>query len=36
MNKMGGACSAYNREERHIQGFGGENGWTESTWKTLS
>jgi len=23
-NEMGGACSAYGGEERHIQGFGGE------------
>jgi len=23
-NEMGGACSAYRGEERHIQGFGGE------------
>ncbi len=23
-NEMGGACSAYEGEERHVQGFGGE------------
>ena len=23
-NEMGGGCSAYGREERRIQGFGGE------------
>jgi hypothetical protein len=23
-NEMGGACSVYGGEERHIQGFGGE------------
>jgi hypothetical protein len=23
-NEMGGACSTYGGEERHIQGFGGE------------
>jgi len=23
-NEMGGACSTYGREERHIQGLGGE------------
>ena len=23
-NEMGGACSAYGREERRIQGFGGD------------
>jgi len=23
-NEMGGACTAYGEEERHIQGFGGE------------
>jgi len=23
-NEMGGTCSAYGGEERHIQGFGGE------------
>jgi len=27
---MGGACSAYGGEERHIQGFGGETGGKES------
>jgi len=25
MNEMGGTCSAYGGEERHIQGFGGGN-----------
>jgi hypothetical protein len=23
-NEMGGACSAYGGEEKHVQGFGGE------------
>ena len=23
-NEMGGACSAYGEEGRHVQGFGGE------------
>jgi len=33
-SEMGGACSAYGREERRIQGFGGETLMKESTWKT--
>ena len=31
---MGGSCSAYGREERRVQGFGGEAGGKESTWET--
>ena len=34
MNEMGGACSMYGEEERHIQGFGGETWGKETTWKT--
>jgi hypothetical protein len=33
-NGVGGACSAYGREERRKQGFGGETSVTECTWKT--
>ena len=33
-NEMGGACSAYGREERHIQGLGGETWGKETTWNT--
>jgi hypothetical protein len=29
---MSGACSAYEGEERRIQGFGGEIRVTETTW----
>ena len=31
---MGGACSMYEGQKRHIQGFGGETGGKETTWKT--
>ena len=31
---MGGACSTYGGEERCTQGFGGETGGKETTWKT--
>ena len=30
---MGGACSAYGREERRIQGLGGEISRKEATWE---
>jgi hypothetical protein len=33
-NETGGLCSAYGREERCIQGFGGETWRKEITWKT--
>jgi len=33
-NEMGGACSAYEGEERCIQGFGGETWTKETTWET--
>jgi hypothetical protein len=33
-NEMGGACSQYGREESCRQGFGGETGGIEVTWKT--
>jgi len=29
---MGGACSMYEEEERHIQGFGGETLRKEAIW----
>jgi len=32
-NEMGGACSAYGREERRIQGFDGETRRKETTWE---
>ena len=31
---MGGACSAYDGEERGIQDFGGESREKEPTWET--
>jgi hypothetical protein len=31
---MGGVFSAYGREERLIQGFGGETWKKETTWET--
>jgi len=31
---MGGACSTYGGEERHIQGFGGEKWGKETTGET--
>ena len=31
---MGGACSAYEGEERRIHGFGGETRGKETTWET--
>jgi len=31
---MGGACSAYGKEERHLQGFAGETCGKESIWET--
>jgi len=31
---MGGACSTYGEEERHIQGFGGETKVKETTCET--
>ena len=30
---MGGACSKYEREERRIQGFGGETWGKETIWE---
>jgi hypothetical protein len=33
-NKMGGACSTYQEQERYMQGLGGETCWKETTWKT--
>jgi hypothetical protein len=33
-NEMDGACSTYGREERLIQGFGGETRGKETTLKT--
>jgi len=33
-NDMGGACSMYRGEKRHIQGFGGETCGKEITWDT--
>ena len=30
---MGGTCSAYEGEERRIQGFGGETTGKEITWE---
>jgi len=33
-NGLGGACSLYGGEERHIQGFGGETRVKEAMWKT--
>jgi hypothetical protein len=33
-NEMGGTCNTYWGEERFIQGFDGETGGKESTWKT--
>ena len=32
-NEMGWTCSRCGGEERFIQGFGGESGWKETTWK---
>ena len=31
---MDGACSAYGRDERHIEGSGGETRGKETTWET--
>jgi len=31
---MGGTCGTYGREERCIQGLGGETGYKEATGKT--
>jgi len=31
---MGGACSAYGGEERHIEGFGGDTGGKKTNWET--
>jgi len=33
-NLLGGACSMYGRQERCVQGFGGETSRKETTWKT--
>jgi hypothetical protein len=33
-NVLGGACSMYGKEEKFIQGFGGETGGKETTWET--
>jgi hypothetical protein len=33
-NEMGGACSAYGGEERHLQDYGGETRRKETNWKT--
>ena len=33
-NEIGGACSTYGRDERHIQGFDGETGGKETTGET--
>jgi len=33
-SEMGGACSTYGGEERHVQGFGGETWRKETTWET--
>jgi hypothetical protein len=33
-NEMGWPCSAYEGEERRIQGFGGETRGIETTWET--
>jgi hypothetical protein len=32
-NDMDWACSAYEGEERHMQGFGGETRRKETTWE---
>jgi hypothetical protein len=32
-NEMDGTCSTYEREERHMQGFGGETRGKETTWQ---
>jgi hypothetical protein len=34
MNETGGEFSKYGREERRIQGFGGETSGKETTWET--
>jgi len=34
MNEMGGACSAFGRNERHIKGFVGETWGKETAWET--
>jgi len=31
---IGGTCSAYGGEERHVQGFGGETSGIETTLET--
>ena len=31
---MGGVCSAYEAEERHMLGLGGETCGKENTWET--
>jgi len=36
MSEVGGACSAYGGEGRRVQGFGGETGGKETTWKTIA
>jgi hypothetical protein len=33
-HEMGGACDLCGREDKWIQGFGGENVRNETTWKT--
>jgi hypothetical protein len=35
-NEMGKTCSVYGREERRIQGFGGETWGKKATWETQS
>jgi hypothetical protein len=36
VNKMGGACAMYGRDERCLHGFGGETSWKEASLKTWS
>jgi len=33
-NEKGRACGLYGRQQKRIQGFGGETGGKETTWKT--
>jgi hypothetical protein len=33
-NEIGGARSRYGRDEWRLEGFGGETGGKEATWKT--
>jgi hypothetical protein len=33
-NEMGGACSAYGRDEKRVQDFGGEIWGKETTWES--